>query len=481
MSYVIPIYPEIFLLLAICVIETFDLLSKKKDSQTIYLLSQATLFGLIILTATKFGKSPEAVFYGHFISDNLAVVLKIAIAFVSMLALLYTRDYITHRQFMRSEYYLLFLFAVLGMYVLVSGSSLLSIYLGLELLSLASYALVAMRRDSRDASEAGIKYFVMGAIASGFLLYGISILYGVTGTIIISEIASNISTNQLLTENKLLLSFALVFIVAGLAFKLGAVPFHMWLPDIYQGAPTSVIVFISSAPKIAAFGMLIRLLVEAVPQLNDQWQQLLVVLCVLSMAVGNISAIVQSNLKRMLAYSAIAHVGYFLLGIIAGTQDGYSASMFYIIVYSIMTAAGFGLIIFMARQNEEFDEIRQFAGLWRVSPWYAVVTLFIMMSMAGIPPFIGFWPKLEVISAVLNSGLPYGTHLAIAAVFFSIIGAYYYLMVCKTVFFDEPDENLTLEAPRDVRIALSLNGTFLLLLGIFPSSLLNYCILVFSS
>ena len=314
---------------------------------------------------------------------------------------------------------MLILFAILGSSILVSAHSFLTIYLGLELLSLSSYALVASYRDSKIASEAAIKYFVMGAVASGFLLYGMSLVYGTTGSIDISVVAEAISQTP---ENNLLFAFGLVFMVSGLAFKMGAVPFHMWMPDVYQVLQLLLPAFIGSVPKIATFGMLMRLLTEALPDLQSHWMMMLIILSVLSMGLGNITAIVQSNIKRLLAYSAIAHVGYFLLGIVAGTAEGYSASMFYILIYALTTMAGFGIIIFMSRAGFECDKLDDFKGLWQRSPWYALMMLMTIMSMAGVPPFIGFWPKLEVIMSVIHAdnGLMW---LAITAMVFSIVGA----------------------------------------------------------
>ncbi|MEM9103831.1 MAG: NADH-quinone oxidoreductase subunit NuoN [Pseudomonadota bacterium] len=473
------IYPEILVLVMIELIMILERFTSKKDNSLTYVLSLLTLFVAFFMVSSYLGTEQMITFSGHFVVDQMAVVLKLGILAVSALGLVYSRDYIKHRHFMQAEYYALYLFAVLGMMVLVSAQSLLTLYLGLEMVALPSYALVAMRRESIRSSEAGMKYYVMGALASGFILYGISILYGVTGELNINDVAAAVQAQAGNPDNKLILSFSIVFIVAGLAFKLGAVPFHMWIPDVYQGAPTSVTAFIGSVPKIATFGMIMRILVEAYPGLSQEWGQLLVVLCVLSIAVGNISAVVQTNFKRMLAYSAIAHIGYFLMGIIAGTSHGYAASMFYILVYAFMTIGAFGMIIFMSRAGFEGEEIADFKGLARRNPWYGFIVLVIMMSMAGIPPFIGFWPKLEVIRALIESGVSLAIPLAITAVVFSIVGAYYYLMVCKAVFFDEPETDIVLDAPRDMRFAVSLNGVLMLVVGLFPTSILTYCMSVF--
>ena len=471
-----PLATEIFMLIAACVVLVADLFVKDKEHTATYLLSQVAMIIAFFITLGQLGNEPVVAYAGTFVVDDMAVVLKLAIFIIGFLALLYSRPYINNREILRGEYYMLIMFAVLGSSVLVSAHSFLTIYLGLELLSLSSYALVASYRDSRIASEAAIKYFVMGAIASGFLLYGMSLVYGTTGSIDIDVVAKAIAAAP---ENNMIFAFGLVFMVSGLAFKMGAVPFHMWIPDVYQGAPTSVTAFIGSVPKIATFGMLMRLLTEALPGLQSHWMMMLIILSLFSMGLGNITAIVQSNIKRLLAYSAIAHVGYFLLGIIAGTPEGYSASMFYILVYALTTMAGFGMIIFMSRAGFECDSLDDFKGLWQRSPWYALMMLMTIMSMAGVPPFIGFWPKLEVIMAVINadSGLVW---LAVAAMAFSVVGAFVYLRIAKVIFFDKPEDETSLDASMDMKIALSINGLAMIVLGVFPTLILGYCIQVFS-
>ena len=471
-----PLATEIFMLIMACVVLVSDLFVKDKQHTLTYWLSQFALIGAFYVTLGQYGNEPIVAYAGTFVVDDMAIVLKLAIYVIGFLALLYSRPYINNREILRGEYYMLILFAILGSTILVSAHSFLTIYLGLELLSLSSYALVASYRDSRLASEAAIKYFIMGAVASGFLLYGMSLVYGTTGSIDI-EVVSQAITNA--PENNLIFAFGLVFMVCGLAFKMGAVPFHMWIPDVYQGAPTSVTAFIGSVPKIATFGMMMRLLTEALPELQSHWMMMLIILSVLSMGLGNITAIVQSNIKRLLAYSAIAHVGYFLLGIVAGTAEGYSASMFYILVYALTTMAGFGMIIFMSRAGFECDTLEDFKGLWQRSPWYALMMLMTIMSMAGVPPFIGFWPKLEVIMAVINAdnGLMW---LAITAMAFSIVGAFVYLRIAKVIFFDKPSDETPLDAGLDMKVALSINGLAMIGLGLFPSVILTYCIQVFS-
>ena len=471
-----PLATEIFMLIMACIVLVSDLFVKDEEHKLTYWLSQLTLIGAFYLTIGQYGQDTIIAYAGTFIVDDMAIILKLAIFSIGFLALVYSRPYINNREILRGEYYMLILFAILGSSILVSAHNFLTIYLGLELLSLSSYALVACYRDSRLASEAAIKYFVMGAMASGFLLYGMSLVYGTTGSIDIDTIAKAIAAAP---ENNLLFAFGLVFMVCGLAFKMGAVPFHMWIPDVYQGAPTSVTAFIGSVPKLATFGMLMRILTEALPGLQSHWFMMLIILSVLSMGLGNITAIVQSNIKRLLAYSAIAHMGYFLLGIIAGTPEGYSASMFYIIIYALTTIAGFGIIIFMSRAGFECDHLDDFKGLWQRSPWYALMMLMVIMSMAGVPPFIGFWPKLQVILALIHSDNDL-LWLAITAMVFSIIGAFVYLRIAKVIFFDKPEVDTPLEASLDLQIVLSVNGLAMIGLGLFPGLILSYCIQAFN-
>ncbi len=471
-----PLATEIFMLIMACVVLVTDLFVTDKEHKLTYWLSQLALLGGIYLTVGQLGGESIVAYAGTFVLDDMAIMLKIAIFAVGFLVLVYSKPYINDREILRGEYYMLIIFATLGASILVSAHSFLTIYLGLELMSLSSYALVACHRDSRLASEAAIKYFVMGAMASGFLLYGMSLVYGMTGSVNIDEIANVISESP---ENNLLYALGLVFIVCGLAFKIGAVPFHMWLPDVYQGAPTSVTAFIGSVPKIAAFGMIMRLLVQALPELQSHWVMMLIILSVLSMGLGNITAIAQSNTKRLLAYSAIAHMGYFLLGIIAGTNEGYSASMFYILIYALTTIAGFGMIIFMSRAGYECDNLDDFKGLWQRSPWFALMMLMTIMSMAGVPPFIGFWPKLQVILALIHAdnGLMW---LAVLAMVYSIIGAFVYLRIAKVIFFDKPENETPLKADMEMKVALSINGLAMIGLGLFPGLILSYCIQAFA-
>jgi len=357
------------------------------------------------------------------------------------------------------------------MMVMVSAHNFLTIYLGLELLSLSMYAMVAMHRESQKASEAAMKYFVLGALASGMLLYGISMLYGTTGSLDLAVVAEKITNGEV--AHKSALVFGLVFIVIGLAFKLGAVPFHMWIPDVYQGAPTAVTLFISSAPKLAAFAMLMRLLVEGTQPLQADWQGMLIFLSILSMAIGNIVAIAQTNIKRMLAYSTISHVGFLMLGVIALTQSGYAASMFYTITYTLMSLGAFGIVILLSREGFESENISDFKGLNERSPWYAFVMLIMMLSMAGVPPFLGFWAKWSVLSELVQSGFVW---LAVIAVFFSVIGAFFYLRIVKMMYFEKLEDDTPITASTDMRIVLSANGVLILLLGVIPQTLMAICL-----
>ncbi len=466
---------EIFMLIMACVVLVADLFVKDKEHTLTYYLTLVTMAAGFYLTAQNgLVVTPEIAYAGTYIQDSMSILLKLAIFIIAFIVTIYSRPYINERAILRGEYYMLVVFATLGALILVSAHSLLTIYLGLELMTLSTYAMVASHRDSSEASEAAMKYFVMGAVASAFMLFGMSLVYGGAATLEIGQIA-----DAMVDSPSLLFGMGLVFMVSGIAFKLGAVPFHMWIPDVYQGAPTSVTAYIGSIPKVAAFGMVMRILVEALPGLEDNWMLMLIMLSVLSMALGNITAIVQSNIKRLLAYSAIAHIGYFLLGMIAGTADGYSASMFYILVYALTTIAGFGVIIFMSRAGYECDTLDNFKGLWQRSPWYALMMLMTIMSMAGVPPFVGFWPKLEVIMAVINAdkGLVW---LAILAMVFSIIGAFVYLRIAKVMFFDKPESEEAITSDLSMRVTLSLNGISMLVLGLFPAVILNYCIAVFA-
>ena len=470
MPNLLPAVPEMFLLGMTCLILVIDLFLSERSRGATYLLSQIALVTTILVTLKFSYAQPVLTFNGTFVSDPMSGVLKVFIQLATIVVFLYSKDYLRERDIFKGEFYVLGLFGVLGMMVLVSAHNLITIYLGLELLSLSLYALVAMQRDSIVASEAAMKYFVLGALASGMLLYGMSMLYGVTGTLDLGEMHNRIASASL---NDLVLVFGLVFVIVGIAFKLGAVPFHMWIPDVYHGAPTAVTLYIGSAPKIAAFAMLMRLLVDGLGGLHAHWHDILVLLAVLSMAVGNVVAIAQSNLKRMLAYSTISHVGYLLLGVLTGTAAGYAASMFYVLVYVLMSLGGFGMIILLSRAGFEADRLEDFRGLNERSPWFAFMMLIVMFSMAGVPPFLGFWAKLAVLLQLVSAGMVW---LAGVAVVFSIVGAYYYLRIIKLMYFDKPQDSLPLQASADMRVVMSANGLLVLGLGMYPGTLMALCV-----
>jgi NADH-quinone oxidoreductase subunit N len=466
--------PEIVLFVLTCIILLVDTIGSSEDKSFIYWLSQSTLIVTVVLLVFLFPDSTTHAMSMNFVSDPMGAILKVFICAYTSVVFFYSYDYLKEHELIRGEYFVLGLFAVLGMMVMVSAYSLLTIYLGLELLSLSLYAMVAMNRDSKSATEAAMKYFVLGALASGMLLYGISMLYGVSGAIDLASLSAYISQQ---TGNNILLIFGLVFVVVGIAFKLGAVPFHMWVPDVYQGSPTSVTLFIGSAPKIAAFGMAIRLLVDGMEGLVDSWQGMLIILAVLSMATGNIIAISQTNIKRMLAYSTIAHIGFLLLGIISGSQSGYAGSMFYVLTYALMSMGAFGMVILLGRKGYEADTLDDFKGLAVRSPWFAFIMLILMFSMAGVPPLVGFWGKWFVIKEIVAMG-----HISLAAiaVLFSVIGAYYYLRIVKLMYFDKADQMTAIKAGQGMRFVLSINGLALLVLGFMPGMLMALCLGAFA-
>jgi NADH-quinone oxidoreductase subunit N len=475
MEYITPLwpaYPELFLLVMACVILIADLFISDDNRIVTYGLTQATLAGCALLTFFTGNPEPVYTFSGMFVDDLMADALKLLTCLAVITILVYARAYTVARGMFRGEFFALALFATLGMMVMISANHLLTLYLGLELLSLSLYAMVALQRDSVKATEAAMKYFVLGALASGMLLYGMSMLYGATGTLEITRLA------QLSAEGvraQAVLVFALVFIVAGLGFKLGAVPFHMWVPDVYQGAPTAVTLFIGSAPKFAAFAIVMRLLAQALgaDALFEEWRQMLLIMAVLSLAIGNLTAIMQTNLKRMLAYSTISHMGFLLLGVLSGTIDGYGAGMFYVVVYVLMTLGAFGVILLLTRGGFEAEDLDDYRGLNQRSPWYAFLMLLLMFSMAGIPPTVGFYAKLSVLQAVVQVGLWW---VAVIAVLFSLIGAFYYLRIVKLMYFDEPRDTAPVKAGGDVRALLSVNGLAVIVLGIAPQPLMVLCI-----
>jgi NADH-quinone oxidoreductase subunit N len=469
LSDFMPLVPEMFVLSMACIILVVEAFVGARLRHISYLLSQLTLLVAALLTWNMLDTERVVVMGGTFIHDPMAALLKTSIFLITIGAFVYARSFHTSSGALRGEYYVLGLFAVLGTMVMVSAHSLLTIYLGLELLSLSLYAMVAFDRDSPVASEAAMKYFVLGALASGMLLYGMSMMYGATGSLDLGEIAEALSEPG---QNSMILIFGLCFIVVGLAFKFGAVPFHMWVPDVYDGAPTAVTLFIGSAPKIAAFAMAMRLLVESLGSLSVDWQGMLIIMSVLSLALGNVIAIAQTNIKRMLAYSTISHVGFLLLGLLAGTAEGYSASMFYAITYALMAIGGFGMIILISRAGYEANQLDDFKGLNDRSPWFAFMMLILMFSMAGVPPTVGFYAKLSVLQAVIHVDMVW---LALVAVFFSIIGAFYYIRLVKLMYFDQPETEEPLAVRTDMQIAMSFNGLLVLGLGLFPGGLLALC------
>lgn len=481
MNFTMPMFsvaqPEIFVLAMASIALLLDVFLKERFRVVTYVFVQATLVVAFLLTLSQYHEYPAPVitFSGNYVLDKLAVISKLFIFVASFFAFIYARQYIKERHMARGEYYILGLFAVLGMQVMASAATFLTIFLGLELSSLPLYAMVAMQKNSRAAVEASMKYFVMGALASGLLLYGISLLYGATGSIEIFELgklAGNVPHDQ-----QLVLSLALVFILAGIIFKFGAVPFHMWVPDVYSGAPTSVTLFISSAPKIAAFAITMRILVEALPTLTIQWEHVLIGVAILSMFTGNLLAIAQTNIKRMLAYSSIAHIGYTLLGVIAGPDSvqGYSAAMFYITTYVIVAAGAFAVIALMSTHNVELDQLDDYRGLNARNPWLAFMMLLLMFSMAGVPPTVGFFAKLGLLQALVEAHYVW---LAALALLFAIIGAYYYLRIVMLMYFEEPKSNLVgvkVSISPGIMAAVTVNGVAALMLGLLPSGLINLC------
>jgi NADH-quinone oxidoreductase subunit N len=476
----IPVYAEIFLMVAASAILLIDMFMSKRSLA--YYLSLATLVVCGAFTWADYSAGATVyTFSNMFVSDPMSNLLKLFTYLATGITLIYSRQYAGERGMLSGnlggEFYVLALFSMLGQMVMISGNNMLIIYLGLELMSLALYALVAMRRDHAVSTEAAMKYFILGALSSGFLLYGISMLYGATGSLDLTEVAKMAGSG---TANKTILVFGIVFMVAGLGFKLGAVPFHMWVPDVYQGAPTAVTLLLGGAPKLAAFAICIRLLVEGLLPMAIDWQQMLMVLAVLSLAIGNLTAIAQTNLKRMLAYSTIAQMGFVLLGLLAGVvgadssnaANAYSAAMYYSITYVMTTLGSFGLVMMLARAGFEAEEIADFKGLGKRSPWFAVVMTVLMFSLAGVPPMMGFMAKWSVLQAVVTSGQVW---LALVAVMFSLIGAFYYLRVVKTMWFDEPADTSVIAVPFDMRLALSINGVAIVGLGLMPGSLLGAC------
>jgi len=478
----IAVYPEIILFAMTCVIALVDLGVKTPMRGLTYGLTLLTLGVVAVLQAVYASTDVTMYAFGNMVvSDTMGNWLKCFATVAVMVTLVYGRPYASQRDMLRGgEMFTLSMFALLGMFVMISGNNFLVIYMGLELLTLSSYALVALRRDNATATEAAMKYFVLGAMASGFLLYGMSMMYGATGTLDLNAVFKAIASGQVRHQ---VLVFGLVFIVAGLAFKLGVVPFHMWIPDVYQGAPTAITLMIGGAPKLAAFAIVIRLLVEGMLPLAFDWQQMLMLLAIGSLLIGNLAAIAQTNVKRMLAFSTISQMGFVLLGLMAGVVNGntllaanaYSSAMFYVVSYVLTTLASFGVLLLLSREGFESEEIADFAGLNQRSPLYAAVMAVCLFSLAGIPPMVGFYAKLSVLQALMASGDSMYLALAVFAVMMSLIGAFYYLRVIKVMYFDEPITATHVIAPLDVRVVLCINGALVLVLGILPSGLMALC------
>jgi NADH-quinone oxidoreductase subunit N len=482
----LPAYPEIFLLLMVSVVLVVDLFLSERTRGVTYALTQLALAGCAVFTLDVWYLTAGQVAYtfsNMFVADQMGHALKFGAYVAVSVALVYSRTYLADRGLWKGEFFALVLFALMGMMVMISANHFLTLYLGLELLSLSLYAMVALNRDSALSTEAAMKYFVLGALASGLLLYGMSMIYGATGTLDISQVAKAVATAH---PNKAVLNFGLVFLVSGMAFKLGVVPFHMWIPDVYDGAPTAMTLLIGSAPKLAAFAMAMRLLVNALPDLAVDWQQMLVIMSVLSMAVGNLAAIAQTNIKRMLAYSTISHMGFMLLGLLAGVvsgnrlnmPDAYSAAMFYVVVYVLTTLGSFGMVMLLSRAGFEAENLDDFKGLNARNPWYAFIMLLLMFSLAGVPPTVGFYAKLSVLQPLLAADM---TWLAVAAVLFSLIGAFYYLRIVKLMYFDEPTDTAPIAPSLDMGVLISVNGLAMLALGLMPQSLMALCLVSIKS
>ena len=463
---------EIFLVIMICAVLIVDLFVEGEERKVTFWLSLASLLGTALLVLNNTPESREFIFDGSYVNDPLAGLLKIASIIMVGVGFIYSRKYLIKNNLMKGEFFLLSLFGLLGMLIMISANSLLIMYLGLETLSLSLYALVAFDRNSSIAAESAMKYFILGAIASGSLLYGISWIYGVTGSLEFNEIALAISQDSNL--NSLPLWFGMAFVVVGIAFKFGAVPFHMWLPDVYQGARTPVTLFIATAPKLAAFALIYRILVDGLGGVQDAWQGTIMIVSLLSLILGNVVAIAQTNIKRMLGYSAIGHVGFIFAGIFTGTQIGYSAALFYSLTYVIMAAGAFGVLIALS-DEEQGDQLEDLKGLSQRNPWLAGIMLFIMLGMAGIPPWVGFFAKLDIINAVVDAGF---AGFAVVMVLTSVIGAFYYLRVIWFMYFEKAQESKAIVVSRDIGAVLSLNGLLVLALGLFPGALMQLCISV---
>lgn len=474
-SEVLVAAPEFLVLIMACVIMCVDVFLREERRGILYMLGMLTLlFAAIITLRHDTGATAQVVtaFNGMFIRDPMSDLLKL-FAFATLgLVFIYSKLYLRVYELFRADFFTLSLFALLGIMLLISANSLLMVYLGLELTSLASYALVALNRDSARGSEAAMKYFVLGSMASGLLLYGMSMVYGASGTLVLSEIAVAAIANT----DDVLLMLGLVFMVVGIAFKLGVVPFHMWVPDVYDGAPLAATLFISSVPKLAAFAMAYRLLESGLGPLHSDWEQMLSILAVLSLVIGNLAAIMQTSIRRMLAYSTISHMGFVLLGMLPGSAEGFGAALYYVIIYALMSTAAFGMLILLSARGQEVYLLDDLKGLNQHNGWFAAIMAMVMFSMAGVPVFAGFFAKWLVVQAVLEAGL---VGLAVTAVVFSVIGAFYYLRVVKLMYFDEPESEYVIQIPADVNAAISLNGALMLILGLFSGSLIAACVASF--
>lgn len=459
-----PVLPEIVLAAMACVILLVDPFLPRRGPTISYALTLMTLVALFILTLVQMDGTVRMSFDGMVVNDPMADLMKLTVYVLVAAVLMMSRTYLRQRGIDKGEYYMLALFGVLGMMITISSNHLLLLFLGLELLSLAMYAMTAFKRDDGRASEAAIKYFILGALASGIMLYGMSLLYGVTGELTLTSIAHSVAAG----EGSLALKAAVVMIVAGAVFKMGVAPFHMWLPDVYDGAPTAVTLYLAAAPKIATLALLMRLLVDGMGPLFSDWQPILIVVAMLSMVIGNVIAIAQTSFKRMLTYSTISHVGFILLGLLAGTSEGYAAALFYTIAYAVMTVGGFGIILLLARQGFEAEDLADLKGLNDRSPVMAFAFLLLMFSMAGIPFTFGFWAKLAVLQAIVGIGLWW---LAIFAVITAVIGAFYYLRAVKMVYFDQPEDSSPIEADINVRGVIALSGAAMVVFGLYPTGL----------
>lgn len=463
--------PEMTLLSLLCVVLIADLFIDSEHRALTFWFSMLALAGTLAALYLTMPEARTVIFSGSYVSDSLSQILKIAAVIFVAISFLYSRDYLRANDLNKGEFYLLGMFGLLGMMIMMSANSLLTMYLGLEMMALSLYALVAIDRNNVTSAEAAMKYFILGAIASGALLYGISWIYGVTGTLQFHEIAAAISADPSL--NSLPLWFGLAFLIVGIAFKFGAVPFHMWLPDVYQGARTPITLYLATAPKLAALALILRVLGDGLGGLHETWAAMIMVVAVLSLLLGNFVAIVQTNIKRMLGYSTIGHVGFILLAIFCGTGEGDAAALFYTLTYIVAAAGAFGVIILLSRRGYEADRLTDFKGLSTRSPWFALMMMFLMFSLAGVPPFVGFFGKLNVISAVLHSGYP---SLAVLMVLATVVGAYYYLRIIWYMYFEEAEDRAVLQASTDMKFVLSVNSVAVLALGIAPGWLLLLCV-----